>query len=321
MSSERVAFLDFWPGFGNRITPLHEALARLGVGVVAHHVDATAVIYSDFGTRHWEHSGRRIHFSGENIIPDFTRRDAAITSALVDDVRHYRMPFWAFSCTDPKQLSAARRDGSVLAVRHSGFCSFVASNPRAPERNRAFRCLHRRSAVSSGGRCFNTVGRRVTDKQAFLASHRFNLCYENSSSPGYTTEKLADAFLAGTIPIYWGNPEVHRDFNRHALIYAADFADESSLADFIVRLWADLDGCVRMLSEPIFSDEAQAAPLSIDLLCAALDRFLTIPLAQRPLKQTTRRLRNHCYRSPLHQSVVSAKCRFDALMWRVGILR
>ena len=36
----------------------------------------------------------------------------------------------------------------------------------------------------------------------------FSICVENSSNKGYHTEKIIDAFLSKTIPIYWGCPNL-----------------------------------------------------------------------------------------------------------------
>ena len=41
-----------------------------------------------------------------------------------------------------------------------------------------------------------------------IAEFRFNLAFENSQSPGYVTEKVYDGLSAGTIPVYWGAPDV-----------------------------------------------------------------------------------------------------------------
>ena len=42
------------------------------------------------------------------------------------------------------------------------------------------------------------------DKINYIKHSLFNICPENSSSEGYTTEKIFQAFEAGTIPLYWG---------------------------------------------------------------------------------------------------------------------
>jgi hypothetical protein len=49
------------------------------------------------------------------------------------------------------------------------------------------------------------------DKLEVLAGCRFALTLENASYPGYVTEKIFDAFRAGTVPVYMGAPDI-RDF-------------------------------------------------------------------------------------------------------------
>jgi len=41
-------------------------------------------------------------------------------------------------------------------------------------------------------------------KKDVLKNYKFSVCYENSVYPGYITEKIFDAFFAGSIPIYLG---------------------------------------------------------------------------------------------------------------------
>jgi hypothetical protein len=48
----------------------------------------------------------------------------------------------------------------------------------------------------------------AVSKSATLAQYRFALCFENSIIKGWMTEKLFDCFFAGTVPVYWGAPEV-----------------------------------------------------------------------------------------------------------------
>lgn len=48
----------------------------------------------------------------------------------------------------------------------------------------------------------------------FFHKYRFALVMENAKTKGYLTEKIANAFLAGSIPIYYGTEEVFDVFNR-----------------------------------------------------------------------------------------------------------
>ena len=49
----------------------------------------------------------------------------------------------------------------------------------------------------------NTIGPRTNDKINYISQGIYNICPENSAFEGYFTEKLFQAFEAGTIPLYW----------------------------------------------------------------------------------------------------------------------
>ena len=46
--------------------------------------------------------------------------------------------------------------------------------------------------------------RDIPDKSIALDNFRFSVCMENSELPDYFTEKITDAILTETIPLYWG---------------------------------------------------------------------------------------------------------------------
>jgi hypothetical protein len=62
-----------------------------------------------------------------------------------------------------------------------------------------------------------------------FASHQFSVVIENSQQSGYFTEKLIDAFLCDTIPIYWGAPDITSFFDSRGMIICHT-ADEIRLA-------------------------------------------------------------------------------------------
>jgi hypothetical protein len=45
-------------------------------------------------------------------------------------------------------------------------------------------------------------------KSATLGRYRFAVCFENMILNGWITEKIFDCFYVGTIPIYWGAPDI-----------------------------------------------------------------------------------------------------------------
>ena len=47
------------------------------------------------------------------------------------------------------------------------------------------------------------------------------------------TEKLFQAYFAGSIPIYWGDKTAISDINKNAVIYADDFDSEKNLVEYV----------------------------------------------------------------------------------------
>jgi len=56
-----------------------------------------------------------------------------------------------------------------------------------------------------GGLYKNNIGKRIKNKIEFLSSYKFSISMENSEGDGYVSEKIIHSFLAGTIPIYYGD--------------------------------------------------------------------------------------------------------------------
>lgn len=56
----------------------------------------------------------------------------------------------------------------------------------------------------------------VPDKWDGIAPYKFHVVLENSSLDDYWTEKLADAYLAYSLPIYWGCTNISSYFNKQS---------------------------------------------------------------------------------------------------------
>jgi hypothetical protein len=144
---------------------------------------------------------------------------------------------------------ATRKD-----YENRGFCSFVVSNPHGVLRNLFFERLSKRKKVDSGGRYKNNIGGHLEDKKSFLSSYRFNICFENSSSPGYSTEKIIQAFSAKTIPIYWGDPSIATFFNREAFIDLREFKNFDDAIEYILRVDSSPDLWLKYVNSNPFVD-------------------------------------------------------------------
>lgn len=63
-------------------------------------------------------------------------------------------------------------------------------------------------------------------KRWALARYKFSICYENAVEPGYLTEKIFDCFVAGTIPVYLGDSNIHRSVPSDCFIDARELTRE-----------------------------------------------------------------------------------------------
>jgi hypothetical protein len=86
------------------------------------------------------------------------------------------------------------------------------------------------------------IGRRiksVDNKVNLLKQYRFNLCVENVRYPGYVTEKIFDAMIANTIPVYFGAPDI-ADFVPHeTFIDVSHFSNFEELHRFMSEFSVD----------------------------------------------------------------------------------
>lgn len=85
---------------------------------------------------------------------------------------------------------------------------------------------------------------------------RFMLCMEDANLPGYITERIVEAFMSGTIPIYYGTTQVIDIFNPRAFIYY-DINNPQEALDRIQYLENNPDAYDQMLKEPILANGEQ----------------------------------------------------------------
>lgn len=88
-----------------------------------------------------------------------------------------------------------------------------------------------------GSECsFDIKGRGIEDirsKDDVLIPSKYALCVENSIQKDYITEKLFDAFLCDTMPIYIGALNIFDYFPKNSLIYLEDYNVEK--AEIIIK--------------------------------------------------------------------------------------
>jgi len=264
-----------------------------------------AVIYSCFGFEHLKYSCPRIYYTGENKRPNFNHCDYAFSFDYPVNERNFRLPVYRLY-TEYPQLFEARDPDKVIAEDRK-FCSFVNSNAKAKERIDLFDQLSKYRQVDSGGKVRNNVGGRVPDKVKFISDYKFNIAFENSSHPGYATEKLMEALVTNTIPIYWGDPKIGNDFNTKAFINYHDFESMDAVIEHVKKVDQD-EGLYRQyLSEPLLVANKETDFCSEDKI---IQRFKDIFTSKKsPISASKKNLQRWLYYLILAKHIVKKKNR------------
>jgi len=162
-------------------------------------------------------------YSSFSIHSDFP----AVQDPIREDV--LRMPPPDFSQREQKEHTHA------LATATVSDCAEGDRKRWLDEVMHVFESKGHKDAVLSYGNCLHNAeepgagGERVWINRE--ASRPFKLVAENTIEPWYVTEKVWDALGEGTIPVYWGPPEVKRWVPPNSIIYARDFDSTEALVD------------------------------------------------------------------------------------------
>jgi hypothetical protein len=171
----------------------------------------------------------KVFIGCENVRPIMSECDWAFGVLHPEYVNHPRYMRFARWGDDSHLVQKDRNWAEVLQAK-TRFCAFLYSNI-CPYREAFFRALSVYKPVDAPGRSMNNmpgidpvpgqIDWKV--KVEFLHAYKFVIAFENSSAPGYNTEKLTHAIEADAMPIYWGDPEIGRSFNTGRFINAHDY--------------------------------------------------------------------------------------------------
>lgn len=300
MKTIRILFTDFYAGFVAEESLLYRLLKE------RYHIELSDtpdyLIYSAFGNEHLHYNNCvKIFWTGENQSPDFNLCDYAIGFDYLEyGDRYLRYPlFYHYERDMEKAIRKHWITGDTLAKK-TGFCSFVYSNHNASkERDTFYDLLSQYKKVDSGGKYRNNIGAPVDDLYAFQKKHKFAIAFENTSMPGYTTEKLLRAFAAQTVPIYWGNPRVAEEFNNKSFISCHEYASWNEVIKKVKELDNNPEAYKAMLQEPAFTTRMDAEET---LKHTPLREFL-YHIFDQELSEAKRYSRDYWNQKLLHQRI------------------
>lgn len=132
-------------------------------------------------------------------------------------------------------------NNSVNINEKNKFCTFCASNENlynAQFRTNTVRYISEKyKQITCCGKVLNNTNGEYLpwdeyERIEYHKPYKFNLCFENyesSGNPKYITEKIVNAFMFRTVPIYWGSNDINEFFNKEAFINCNGLTQEEIL--------------------------------------------------------------------------------------------
>lgn len=156
---------------------------------------------------------------------------------------------------DPARLvKSASHDAEAIYREKDRFCLFLYSN-RVPYREMLFEALSKYRRVDAPGLSMTNHPSIDADaqpgetrwetKRRFMRRYKFTLAFENEIFRGYQTEKLYDAMLSDSIPVYIGDPDVGTVFDDRSFLNITKGEAGfwvSRLEDFAQLRWFEVVG-------------------------------------------------------------------------------
>lgn len=205
--------------------------------------------------------------TGESVDCEFVGADYSI-SYKPDGPQNYYKIHWV-NAKIISELVSASLPQVIIKNRDKPkkyFCNFIYSKPERKRfpgvatRNEFCKLLSTYKKVDCAGRSLNNTDRLKLMEQGggnakinFMSDYKFSIAFENQSREGYITEKIWDAYQAGTIPIYYGSNNITDFFNAKSFVNCHDYSSFEEVIDRVIEIDND---------PQLFNQYLNANPLS-----------------------------------------------------------
>jgi alpha(1,3/1,4) fucosyltransferase len=231
--------------------------------------------------------GVKVFWTGENVRIDMKKCQYAFGFDYENEVKdknYLRFPLYVYYGAGKNLIKGKKYNPKEILKSKTKFCNYIYSKD-AKERVEFFRELGKYKKVDAPGKSMNNSPPLPPSKlynltkliqipesaigkyniSALMSRHlgnwrkaiinyqkdfKFTIAFENSSYPGYTTEKIYHPMLANSLPIYWGNPEISKDFNTKSFVNYHEYNDYKKVVDVVTDLDQNEKKYLKMLKEP-----------------------------------------------------------------------
>jgi len=272
MSSIRIHFNKFWPGFLEGTNPntvlffieLFRRVFNTNIIIEYNYNNAdilcegapTSINDSLIYMKQWKYS---ILVTGESVVSfgAFSDHYNSFTCFLsganpLTGLKWVKFPLFSsyLFCNNNKFMEA------VTTVPKKMVCA-VITNPKGSIRNKFLDRLESKMSVEYGGNYRNNIGYCVggdhnsNELIDFMRQYKFVITMENNEEDYYITEKICNGLFAGIIPVYWGSPNIGKYINNDRFIHLKNSSDDEIDRVINKMLNIDDDTYLRMVNSNI----------------------------------------------------------------------
>lgn len=258
MKTIKLYFSGFWNSF-DYDNNMFMYILKKRYNVILDSDNPDFVICSPLGKpyEYIKYNCPRIMFTGEFLSADFNAIDYFIGFDEIEfGDRSFRFPLFLWSDTGefPSAEPLSEDEAWKELKSKKYFCNYIfGHDTEIRKREEILECLSKYKRVECAGKQFNNMpnGERLTirTKHAFMKECKFSIAAESVCYPGFTSEKLGDAFRARTIPIYYGDPTVGNDFNLDSFIDCYQYKSIEEAIKRVIEIDENDDLYVHMLCQ------------------------------------------------------------------------
>jgi GR25 family glycosyltransferase involved in LPS biosynthesis len=191
---------------------------------------------------------------------------------------------WGLSVDKMVEANNYVGQAKLEEIINKKFCCLINRYDMGKTRTDIYNKLKLIDHIDCPGNLFNNFSNELFEKKGrtnFQKEYLFSICPENfmTKNPGYVTEKLFMACIAGTIPIYWGDLDsIDKSIFNMNRVLLFDPSSETSINQVyykILELMTNPTKLHEFYSQPIFNPTAiQTYGLLIDNLKMRINKFI-----------------------------------------------
>lgn len=261
MKTIKINFCGFWGSFKKNDNLFARILSKHFKIEISEKPDFLICSNRGMPFEYMKYDCPRIMFMGENMSPDFTVFDYVIGFDYIDfGDRYFRLPFAFYSDNVKPWIPDLLTEDEAYRIlkEKKCFANFVYGHESSKRmREMMFEKLETYKPVISPGSFMNNTSDEKGKlkrcswkvKNEYLRASKFTIAGDSIEHPGFVTEKIVDPFKQHSIPIYWGSPQIDKDFNTDAFVWCKGYDDLDRMLEQVKYIDTHDDAYIHMLTQ------------------------------------------------------------------------